>query len=188
LFWAIDLKFGLSDIISNLKFNEFLRNQTKSFVFNNTLGGNLKKEKDINADSSSPSPNTSQIINPNNPNYFSFTLTSLIHPNVSNIKMKDLVHYFRTEMLVYDLEKKSGVVFNLPDILQCGMIGISGTSNNYRDCIKLMDNSTSLIKSLVYTKEYKPVFSDSRSDMIELSEVIGKVKMFIKYSNKEILH
>lgn len=99
--------------------------------------------------------------------------------------MKDLVHYFRSEMLVFDLEKRNGIVFNLPDVLQCGMLGISGIAHSYKHLWKIIDNSFNLIKSQVFTKDYKPILQDFRSDLIDLNEIIGRIKMFVKNLSKE---
>jgi hypothetical protein len=161
LFWAIDLKFGLTDTISNVKFCEFLYSRSQ-----------------INS-SSIELPN-----NINNPCYF--TVPSLIHNNIANIKMKDLVHYFRSELLVFDLEKKNGILFNLPDILQCGMIGISGIANTYRDLWKLLDNSLNLLKTQIFPKDSKQFLQDDfRSDGVDINDVFGRVKMIYKNILKE---
>jgi hypothetical protein len=95
--------------------------------------------------------------------------------------MKDFVHFFRSEQIVFDLEKRNGVLFNLPDILQCGMIGISGLSSNFKSLLKLIDNSISIIRNEVYNTGYKVhTYSDTRSDGIELSDVFSRLKTYMK--------
>jgi hypothetical protein len=116
----------------------------------------------------------------NGSKFCSFVIPAMIHPNIGNIKMKDLVHSFRTELLVYDLEKKNGIVFNLPDTLQCGMFGLCAVAENLKECIKIIDNSVTLIRSQVFSKDSKQLIQDSRTDIIELNDIIGKIKMFIK--------
>jgi hypothetical protein len=97
--------------------------------------------------------------------------------------MKELVHDFRSEMLIFDLEKRTGIVFNLPDILQCGMLGISGIANSEKEIWKFLDNSINLLKRKVFPKDYKQIFEDFRSDLLEFNEIISKLKMMIKHMN-----
>ncbi len=133
-------------------------------------------ESSINVNSKSGNSNTNSANNP-----FYFTIPALIHPNIADIKMKDLVHYFRAEMLVFDLVKRSGVLFNLPDILQCGMMGISGVANEYRDLWKLLDNSMSLLKAQIFPKVYSNLITeDFRSDIIDINEIFGRIKLMAK--------
>jgi hypothetical protein len=94
--------------------------------------------------------------------------------------MKELVHDFRSELLIFDLEKRTGIVFNLPDILQCGMLGISGIAHSEKEIWKFLDNSVNLLKRKVFTKDYKQIFEDFRSDLLEFNEIISKIKMIIK--------
>ena len=94
--------------------------------------------------------------------------------------MKDLVLAFRTELLVYDLEKQNGILFNLPDTLQCGMLGLSAVSSTTLGLWKLIESSIVLLKSQVYSDEYKITIQDSRTDLIDFSEIISRVKMLAK--------
>lgn len=105
----------------------------------------------------------------------------LIHPNIANTKMKDLVHSFRSEMLVYDLEKRNGIVFILSDILQCGMLGLCGIGGSFKECCKLIDNSLTLIKNCTnISKDFKNNLQESRTDLLDLNEIIGRMKLFVK--------
>jgi hypothetical protein len=54
-------------------------------------------------------------------------------------------------MLVYDLERKNGLVFLLPDLLQCGLIGLCIIGNNLKECLKIFEESLNIIKSKVIT-------------------------------------
>ena len=82
LFWAIDLKFGLTDYISSFKLSEFLyttskNNHSRSLsILNSSLNLDFR-EKD----------------------QFSFVFPHLVHESIGNIKMKELVHLFRTEVI-----------------------------------------------------------------------------------------
>lgn len=153
------------------------------------IGGNNSILSDISSNNNklensflNNSKNNSKVnsFSISSPLVYSFTLTPLIHNNIANIKMKDLVNNFRSELLVFDLEKRNGIIFNLPDVIQCGMIGVSGLTSNLMDLCKLIDNSISLLRSLVYTKEYKSILNDSRTDLVELNDIIGRVKLYVK--------
>lgn len=159
------MKFGLTDAIANLRFADFLYSHSQ----------NSPLHEDSHHNDSLLS----------HPNHFTFSIPCLTHSNIANIKMKDLVHFFRSEMLVFDLEKKSGIAFNLPDILQCGMIGISGVASNYKQLWKIIDNSLNLFKSQIFTKDYKPFLQDYRTDLIDLNDIFGRAKMIYKNLMKE---
>lgn len=117
--------------------------------------------------------------------HFIFTFPMLIHPNIANLKMKDLVHLFRSEFMVYDIEKTNGIVFNLTDVLQCGMFGICGISSSFRELCKLMDTSINILRNqIINFKDAKNILNESRTDLIELVDIFGKVKMFLKGVSK----
>lgn len=99
--------------------------------------------------------------------------------------MKDFVQAFRSEQLIYDVEKKNGIVFVLPDILQCGMLGLCFMSTeSIQDLMKFVDKSMNLIKSFITNYENKNAFSNTKYDTIEFNEIFGRIKMFNKYLNK----
>ena len=148
---GIDLKFGLSDYISSIKLCEFLFNRSIKYAQSET-----KLNKLI------------------------FCIPALIQTNISKLKMKDLVLAFRTELLVYDLEKQNGVLFNLPDTLQCGMLGLSGISNSMTALWKLIQSSMTLLKSKIIGDEYKQTFEDSRTDIIKFSSITSQINTLMK--------
>jgi len=156
------LKYGLTDIIANIKLNEFLYNRSISKYTQNNNKNNISS-------------------------VYNFTIPSIIHSNIAKIKMKDLVHYFRAEMLVFDLEKRNGILFNLPDILQCGMIGISGIAGDYVELWKILDKSLSHLKTQICKLNEKKnvVIDDFRSDIIDVLDIFGRVKMIKKHIFKE---
>ena len=82
-------------------------------------------------------------------NRFRFILPVIINSEIANVKMRDLVQLFRNELLVYDLEKQNGIVFNLPDIIQCGMFGICGLAKNKFDLMKMFEKSVNLVKEII---------------------------------------
>ena len=69
---------------------------------------------------------------------------------IATLKMKDFVHIFRSEVndlnkhqvLVYDLERKNGVIFLLPDLLQCGTFGLCVIGNNIKECMRIFEEKT----------------------------------------------
>ncbi len=117
-------------------------------------------------------------------NKFRFVIPSLIHPEIAQIKMRDLVAMFRNELLVFDLEKRNGIVFNLPDIIQCGMFGICGIAKKKEDLFKLLESSINLVKNIITRKDNKnfSLSIEKRSDIIDANELLGRIKYFIKNS------
>jgi hypothetical protein len=141
----------MSDYISSIRLCEFL--------YNNSLKYTLTERK------------LSKFI---------LCIPDIIQPNISKLKMKDLVLAFRTELLVYDLEKQNGVLFNLPDTLQCGMLGLSGIANNITGLWKLIQSSIILLKSKIIGDEYKQIFEDSRTDLIKFSNITSQINTLVK--------
>jgi hypothetical protein len=95
--------------------------------------------------------------------------------------MKELVHLFRAELLVYDIEKCNGIVFNLPDILQCGMFGLCSISSSFKECCKLIDNSINILRNQILNfKDFKNFLHESRTDLLDLNEIFGRIKMLMK--------
>lgn len=164
MFWAIDLKLGLTDEISNILFCEFLFNH-----------------------SSKQNPNTSIVHSEsvlNSSEHFIFSSPFIVHPNIANLKMKDLVNDFRSELLIFDIQKKNGIVFNLPDVLQSGILGISGISHGERELWKFIENSFNLLKNRIIHKEFSKVHDDFRNDRLDFSEIISRLRMILKNMNK----
>ncbi len=222
LFWAIDLKFGFTDIIANLKFCDALENFSLINFSNelNTVSKNNSNNPNLNNYSYREQQNNRNIINiisPNtninnysnsqhssNPfskkesslsinlkqhfmdlqNRYRFILPVIIHPEIANLKMRDLVGMFRNELLVYDIDKRNGIVFNLPDIIQCGMFGICGIARNKEDCYKLFDNTINLVKNIITRKDNKNITLsiELRSDLIDTNDLVGRIKYFLKNS------
>ena len=104
-YWAIDLKFGLTDISSSINFCSFLYNHyyDKMNPDINLFNISLTKEKVLANDKCK---------------IFSFPFLS--HPRISEIKMKDLVKSFKLENLINDVWKKKGTIFNVIVVLVCG--------------------------------------------------------------------
>ncbi len=81
LFWAIDLKFGMTDYTASFRLNDFLYNQSKNnhsrslSILNSSLNLDFRDKDQV-----------------------SFVFPHLINENIANLKMKELVHLFRTEV------------------------------------------------------------------------------------------
>ena len=168
-YWAIDLKFGLTDISSSINFCSFLYNHyyDKLNPDINLFNISLTKEKILSNDKCK---------------IFSFPFLS--HPRISEIKMKDLVKSFKLENLIYDVEKKKGTIFNFSDVLECGNMGICGIlnmedveiSNDNFELWKMIHDSLHIIAIAVKLNEFQPMFNeDKRTDYIDISEIFNKI-------------
>jgi len=170
LFWAIDLKYGYNEYIAGIRFCDFLYNQSKA-VLNQSASSKGASHLSLNLDGEY------------DPHYM---ISPFMHnQNIGNMKMKDFVHLFRSEMLVYDLERKNGVVFLLPDLLQCALIGLCAIGNNIKEALKIFEESLNILKSKIYTKDYREPTFDNRTDYIDLVEQISRNKIFIKHMSKQ---
>ena len=161
-----------SNLINNFNPNKIVKNNSNSQYSSNPLSKN-----DSSLSINLKHYNDSQ-------QRYRFILPVIIHPEIANLKMRDLVSMFRNELLVYDLEKRNGIAFNLPDIIQSGMFGICGIARNKEDCYKLFENSINLIKNITTRKDNKNISLsiELRSDIIEANDIVGRIKYFLKNS------
>ena len=168
-YWAIDLKFGLTDISSSINFCSFLYNHyyDKESPDINLFNTTLTKEKLLSNDKCKI-----------------FTFPFLSHPRISDIKMKDLVKSFKLENLIYDVEKKKGTIFNFSDVLECGNLGICGILNledaemindNF-ELWKMIHDSLHIIAIAVKLNEFQPMLNeDKRTDYIDIADIFNKI-------------
>ena len=168
-YWAIDLKFGLTDITSSINFCSFLYNHyyDKFNVDMNIFNISLTKEKLFSSEKCK---------------IFSFPFLS--HPRISDIKMKDLVKNFKLENLIYDVEKKKGTIFNFSDVLECGNLGIFGilnledvemTNDNF-ELWKMIHDSLHIVAIAVKLNDFHPLINeDKRTDYIDIDDVFSKI-------------
>ena len=168
-YWAIDLKFGLTDITSSINFCSFLYNHyyDKFNVDMNIFNISLTKEKLFSSDKCK---------------IFSFPFLS--HPRISDIKMKDLVKNFKLENLIYDVEKKKGTIFNFSDVLECGNLGIFGilnledvemTNDNF-ELWKMIHDSLHIVAIAVKLNDFHPLINeDKRTDYIDIDDAFSKI-------------
>ena len=168
-YWAIDLKFGLTDISSAINFSSFLYNHyyDKENPDMNLINISLTKEKLLSNDKCKI-----------------FTFPFLSHPRISEIHMKDLVKAFKLENLIYDVEKKSGTIFNFSDVLECGNLGICGILNSEEitqgnenfELWKMIHDSLHIIAISVKLNEFQPMLNeDKRTDYIDIADIFSKI-------------
>ena len=168
-YWAIDLKFGLTDISSAINFSSFLYNHyyDKANPDMNLINISLTKEKLLSNDKCKI-----------------FTFPFLSHPRISEILMKDLVKAFKLENLIYDVEKKSGTIFNFSDVLECGNLGICGIlnledlsqGNENFELWKMIHDSLHIVAISVKLNEFQPLLNeDKRTDYIDIADIFNKI-------------
>ena len=167
-YWAIDLKFGLTDISSSIHFCSFLYNHYYDKLNpDNLFNMSLTKDKILSNDKCKI-----------------FTFPFLSHPRISEIKMKDLVKSFKLENLIYDVEKKKGTIFNFSDVLECGNLGICGILNlddnemindNF-ELWKMIHDSLHIVAIAVKLNEFQPMLNeDKRTDYIDIADIFNKI-------------
>ena len=168
-YWAIDLKYGLTDISSAINFSSFLYNHyyDKENPDMNLINISLTREKLLS-----------------NEKCKIFTFPFLSHPRISEIHMKDLVKSFKLENLIYDVEKKSGTIFNFSDVLECGNLGICGIlnledlskENENFELWKMIHDSLHIIAISVKLNEFQPMLNeDKRTDYIDIADIFNKI-------------
>jgi hypothetical protein len=94
--------------------------------------------------------------------------------------MKDLVQFFRVEYLIYDVEKRNGIIFNLPDIIQSGMIGLCAIASSQKHINILVKSSLELLKLQINLKEQKYNNHDSRNDAIGFDDIADTLRTYFK--------
>ena len=177
---AIDIKFGLNDLLSSIKFCYFLYSHSMDKFEHQDLN-HIESGYDID----------NEIINIHKCMVFTFPF--LYHPNISDIQMKNLVQEYRRDNLIFDLEKKNGIIFNFSDILKCGNMGLCGilnTSNielksQYFEIWKMIQNSMYILSLECKINEFQPLMiEDQRTDMLNLLDIFNKINKF--YNNIRI--
>lgn len=175
-YWAIDVKFGLNDMLSLINFGYFL--YSKSI--------NLIHFTEFNFDSDNEKALLSKCT--------VFAMPFFSHSKIKEMNITNLFKSFRNEKLLYDIETRKGVVFNFSNRLKCGSMGLCGIVYNNKEPIsneekastaeiwKIINTSCGIIASLFRIKEDQSnIFLDQRIDTIEICDIISKInKMAIK--------
>ena len=116
--------------------------------------------------------------------------------------MKLFLRDFRYDNILFDIERKEGIIFNFCDGLECGIFGICGIINNegferinpHYKLWKLIEKTMNVLKNIVYkinkkalmTTINKQVFgSPERTDVIELHFIFSKIKKIMKEKENE---
>ena len=123
---------------------------------------------------------------------------------IKEIKLKELLRVFRYNNIVYNTMKKAGIIFNLCDGLECGILGLCGVINLDEIEIitpelklwRLIDESVSLLKDMIFQIKKEKVITpnvrfyhrinnnNERNDSIDLQIIINNIKKIVK--EKEI--
>lgn len=229
-YWGIDMKYGLTNQICDLQFSYILYIQSSiikknSNYFNYLLSDELKEESkvrnsnnisnmniNINNEESeshsyiSNSENCSNLVDNKKYNYIlsdvmTFNFNYISSDLIKEIKLKDFLKEFRFSKLVFDIDKKEGIVFNLCDTLESGIFGICGILN--LDVIEMGNPNLRLwrmiykvietLKNYIYTTQRKIMINNlnkgylekPRNDQIDIHDIFNKVKHMMKEKETE---
>ena len=199
LFWAVDMIYGLTDQICSLQYGYFLYLQTllnknklneyEEILDNSNnekLNSELFKEKEINLN---------QVFK----DVYIFTCPILISKYITKLKLKEFLRVYRFENLVFDIEKREGIIFNFPDGLECGIFGICGVINldgfdrykgEYR-LWSLIEKCLLILKEMLLDIRKKDRRSNNnvyRNDIIDIHAIYSKVKSIAKDKGKNFEH
>ena len=227
-YWGIDMKYGVTNQICDLQFCYILYIQSSIIkknrnYFNYLLSDELKEEpktkisntnsnNNINTDESEShsylynSENCAYIVDIKKYNYIlsdikAFSFNYIITDLIKEIKLKNFLKEFRYSNLVFDLEKKEGIIFNFCDTLESGIFGICGVLNldviemsnpNFR-LWKMISNIINVFKDYIYStqkkliinKLSKGIIDKPRTDLIELNAIFTRIKNIMKEKEME---
>ena len=217
LYWCIDLKFGLTQTICDILYGYFLYIQGNINInkFEKKLFGENYEMRNINnimdnkdmTNTNNSQINTS-IINEKNynqllSNVMIFSIPFIITDIIKNVKLKNFLRDFRYDNIIFDIDKKEGVIFNLCDGLECGIFGVCGIINNdgydrinpnYK-LWKLIYQTMDVLKNIVYKINKKSLMSTinkqvfgspERTDIVELHLIFTKIKKKMKEKENEL--
>ena len=224
-YWGLDMKYGITNQICDLQFCYILYIQSSIVkknrnYFNYLLSDELKEETKVknssntnnnNNDESEShsyfynSENCASIVDYKKYSYIlsdvmAFSFHYISTDLIKEIKLKNFLKEFRYSNLVFDLEKKEGVIFNFCDTLESGIFGICGVLNldviemtnpNLR-LWKMIYNAINVFKEYIYSTQKKlmidnlnkGILEKPRTDLIDLHDIFNKVKAMMK--EKEI--
>ena len=210
LYWGIDMKYGLTQQICDLQYCYFLYIQSTNLNKERNLNnfGLIKEEPDDQSEKNSSNSscfNEHCIIDCKNYNYIlsdilAFSFHYISTDLVKEIKLKDFLREFRFSNIIYDIEKKEGIIFNLCDGLECGFFGLCGVCN--LDSLeriypslklwKLIDKTMGILKDFIFKNQKKNILSNmgknespDRNDKIDINLIFRKVKDILKEKEVE---
>ena len=196
-FWGIDMTFGLSDYITSLQFGYFLYIQSTirkcNVLYSNDSDIDNDNDNEIEID-------YAKIIS----DAIAFTIPTVISDDIGDVMFNELLRYFSYKNLVFDIDKREGIVFNFASNLQRGIIGMCGVVNLDRvDRAKgegrLWENVEKGLEGLGMVvkkfrkgggkkKEGRYVGEEDgkRKDGVELKEMYVKVKGMVRRREKGV--
>jgi hypothetical protein len=133
-------------------------------------------------------------------NHFRFYVPIIICDEISQMKMRELVKLFRSEFLIYDIEKGNGIVFNLPDIIQCSMFGVCGIANSHEELLKILERTVNLMKNRILKNDnhvnknnkinknnllLNLTRDNFNIDKIDFNDILKRLSHYIKYFKKK---
>ena len=215
LYWCTDILYGFTQTISDILYGYFLYNQAKEktnqietneFWKNKLIEENSQnKENNENINSKNSGLTTSFVeekyINRIVPQVKVFNIPYIITEIIKTIKLKHFLRDYKYNNIIFDINKKEGIIFNLCDGLECGIFGICGIINNdHYERInldfklwRLIDKSLNVLKSSMYKINKKAIISTinkqvfgtlDRTDITSIHLIFSKVKKILR--DKEI--
>ena len=196
----------------NYLLSDEVKEEPKMKIINNNSNSNINNNNNINTDESEShsylynSENCAYIVDIKKYNYIlsdvkTFSFNYIITDLIKEIKLKHFLKEFRYSNLVFDLEKKEGVIFNFCDTLESGIFGICGVLNldviemsnpNFR-LWKMISNIINVFKDYVYSTQKKLVINKlskglmekPRTDLVELNDIFTRIKNIMKEKEME---
>ena len=215
LYWCTDVIYGLTQTITDILYGYFLYNQAKekskesetNEFWKNKLNEENSTNKENNENINTKNSGlTSSIIEDKNNNKLMtnikvFNIPYITTEIIRDIKLKNFLRDYKYNNIMFNINKREGVIFNLCDGLECGIFGICGIINNEHyerinldfKLWKLIDKSLDVLKSSMYNINKKAVLSSinkqvfgtlDRTDIFSIHLIFAKVKKIVK--NKEL--
>ena len=233
LFWGIDIKFGLNDVIMSNVFSYIMylissmKSEQKKIIDemdkevkevvknieedNNEINNeeeeedeedikNLNYENEENEENEIDDDLFEKIILYDidyfkNKDIYLFNLPLISNRLIRDLKLKEFLRAYRFENIVFNVDKKRGILFNFANSLECGLFGIFGVENKLLDKKKseynlwiLIEKTLSILLELMkHDKNRRNVrVYDDRNDYVDLQSVFSKIKGITKDKGKEI--
>ena len=181
-----NIDYNGDSFINNKKENEYnpinyIKNKNNDDNLNNDLNENI---------------NSDQLLSDS----MVFSIPYISEDLLKELKLKDLLREFRYNNLVYNSEKREGIIFNLCDGLECGILGLCGIINlediekltPELKLWKLINSSIDLLKSMIFKLKKEIIISSiskfneiERNDKIDLLNIINRIKKIIKEKELE---
>ena len=230
LYWCVDVKYGFTQTICDIQYCYFLYLQSIKLDSINKLSIDYKNEhvtssnndndrsdsfnyniqfKDSNSQDKDKEINI--IINkesleaPKEDKLLSkammFNIPYITCGFIYNMKLKELLKVYKVSNIIFNMKKREGIILNLCDNLECGILGICGvvSLDDYDIIIpelrlwRLIDTSVNIIKEIIFTVQKSKVISiiknfydnSERCDKIDFQYILNKVKKKLKEKEKE---